>query len=551
MERESLDMFRLQILLGYLRQRSDLWLLSIILFLSFFSFLTASTLNLVTAYNDSMSHLNLTRLIIDNQEPGISQLGGVWLPLNHILPLLFIWNDYLWHTGFAGSVFSMAAFILSTVFIHKSIWLLTAKKTASIIGGFVFAFNLNILYLQSTPLTETLYLLFFIASVYFALEWIISQKPRSLPLIGFFGFLQVLTRYDGWFVAGLEVAILFIFEFIYNKKSIAESLSKMLLVSIPIAFGIGIWLLWNLLIFGDPLFFALGPYSAHAQQAVINNSSPLITKGDWAISIKAYYYTIINNVGLLTTTLGIFGASYFFISKNRISSIGVRGLVFLLFITPIIFNILALYLGFSILNIPDLNWKPRDDESALWFNVRYGILALPAIAMWVGMLSTAEVYLWFRKRRLILYPLTLIAVFVVLLQMYITFNEGIITVIDGTRGSSSYVNSDISDYLKTQVKEDDRVLLAVSYFNPVAFQSQIELKQVIHEGVSQKWSKALAAPQVYADWIVMSSGKVGEPVYDQLVDKDNSNFLNFYTLVYRGHHANVYKLNSKQWEAAR
>lgn len=538
-------------MLEYLKQRSDLWLLSGVLFLSFFSFFAFSNLDLVTAYNDSMSHLNLARLIIDNQEPGISQLGGVWLPLNHILPLVLIWNDAAWHTGFAGSAFSMLSYTLSTVLIFKSVLLLTAKKLAAIIGSFAFALNLNMLYLQATPLTEALYLLFFIGSVYFILKWIITQNEKYLPLVGFFGFLQVLTRYDGWFVTGLEVILLFLFEFIYNKKNLLESFSKMLLVCVPIGFGIGIWLLWNLLIFGDPLYFAVGPYSAHAQQKTINETSPLITKGDWAISVKAYLYTVINNVGLFATALGIFGSLAFVLFKNQVRSIGVKFLIFLLFITPIIFNILALYLGFSILNIPDLNWKPKDDESALWFNVRYGIMALPAIALWIGILSSGESVLNFAKRKLTIYPLAVISVLVIVFQTYITFNEGLITVIDGTRGSSSYLNGDVSSYLRKEVDSDDQVLLAVSYFNPVAFQSRVDLNQVVHEGVSKKWGKALANPQLYADWIVMSNGKVGDPVYEHLVEKSNSYFLTFYDLAYKGRHASIYKHKQSTQEAAR
>lgn len=536
--------FNSQTLLKLLKQKSDLILLSGVLFLSFFSFFVFSDLDLVTAYNDSMSHLNLSRMIIDNQEPGISQVGGVWLPLNHILPLLFIWNDYAWHSGFAGASFSMLSYILSTVLIFKSIIVLTGKRLAAFVGSLTFAFNLNNLYLQSTPLTESLYLLFFIASAYFILKWIVTQDEKYLPLAGLTGFFQVLTRYDGWFVCGLEVFLLFLFEYIYNKKSLAESFSKMILVSVPIGFGIGVWVLWNQLIFGNPLYFALGPYSAHTQQEIINESSPLITKGDLAISVKAYYFTVINNIGLFTTVLGIFGSIAFLTFRNKISSVGVRGLIFLLFFTPVIFNILALYLGFSIINIPDLNWRPKNDETALWFNVRYGIMALPAVAILIGVLAASPFNLLPKRNSFkiyLTYPLSIVAILVILFQAYITFNEGIITVIDGTRGSSSYLNSDVSSFLKKEVKPEDEVLLAVSYYNPVAFQSHVDLNQIIHEGVSQKWGAALANPESYANWIVMSNGRIGEPVYEALIEKEQSRFLKYYDLEYRGKHANVYK----------
>ncbi len=187
-------------------------------------------LGLSIAYNDSMSHLNLSRLVIDNKEPGFSQIGGVWLPLNHILPLSLVWNDWMWHSGFAASVFSMMAYVASTLLIYKIIRLITQKSLPSIIGSVLFALNLNLLYLQTTALTEPLYLAFFIGSVYCILKWMVNEKTVYLPLIGLFGFLQVLTRYDGWFVVCFQMLIMGIYEYIYRRKGIRESLGKMLII---------------------------------------------------------------------------------------------------------------------------------------------------------------------------------------------------------------------------------------------------------------------------------------------------------------------------------
>ena len=60
---------------------------------------------LTTIYNDAMGHLNIARAVIDGKQPGLAQLGSVWLPLDHILFLALIWNTWAWHSGFAGSFF--------------------------------------------------------------------------------------------------------------------------------------------------------------------------------------------------------------------------------------------------------------------------------------------------------------------------------------------------------------------------------------------------------------------------------------------------------------
>jgi hypothetical protein len=117
--------------------------------------------NLSLTYNDSMSHLNIARLVVDNQEPGISQIGSVWLPLNHILPVVFVWNDWAWRTGLAASIFSMLAYVLSLIAIYQTVFILSKKRIAAFIGAFAFGVNLNMLYLQSTPLTEPLYVALF------------------------------------------------------------------------------------------------------------------------------------------------------------------------------------------------------------------------------------------------------------------------------------------------------------------------------------------------------------------------------------------------------
>jgi len=126
--------------------------------ISFVAWIISYVNNLVTTYNDSMSHLNISRMVIDNREPGFSQLGGVWLPLTHILPIIFIWNDWAWHSGFAGSLFSMASYVLAVWSIYKMIYILTAKKMGALIGSLALALNLNMLYLQTTPMTEPIYI---------------------------------------------------------------------------------------------------------------------------------------------------------------------------------------------------------------------------------------------------------------------------------------------------------------------------------------------------------------------------------------------------------
>ena len=87
------------------------------------------------AYPDAVSHLLIARRVIDASTPGVAQLGAVWLPLPHLLSLPFIWVNAWYYSGFAGSVISMAAYVLTVRYAY----LITAGLTGNRTGGLVAA----------------------------------------------------------------------------------------------------------------------------------------------------------------------------------------------------------------------------------------------------------------------------------------------------------------------------------------------------------------------------------------------------------------------------
>ena len=297
-----------------------------------------------------------------------------------------------------------------------------------------------------------------------------------------------------------------------------------------------LWFLWNGLIFGDPLFFVFGPYSAHAQQQLIDQHSGLLTKGNLFYSVLAYGFATLYNIGVYILILAVVGVATLFIREKRRLQQKKYILLLLFLIMPIFFNILALFLGFSILNLPELGWNPSGNAAGQWFNVRYGILALPFAAILVGFFAS-----W-RKLALI------IALEVIMLQGYTMYSDGIITVVDGTVGSSSFRNYAVSSTIKSSVGPEDTVLMSMSFFNPVAFRSQIMLNQIIHEGVSKKWPDALLHPEKYADWVVVGGdANSGDPVRQALVVNQRATFLKHYERIYSDNEASVYKLKTKKY----
>ena len=106
------------------------------------------------AYNDARSHLDIGRRVVEGLNVGAAQLGSVWLPLTHVLMGVTIWSDFMWHSGLAGALWSMLAFVGTGVLIYLFLEELGAGMLARISAVALFVANINILYLQSTAMTE-------------------------------------------------------------------------------------------------------------------------------------------------------------------------------------------------------------------------------------------------------------------------------------------------------------------------------------------------------------------------------------------------------------
>jgi len=148
----------------------------------------------ILLYHDAYSHMRIARSVFDSATPGIAQLGGVWLPLPHVLMLPFIWNNYLWHSGLAGSFVSMLGYVASAIFLYLSAQRLTKNGCMSFLGTLLFILNPNILYLQSTPLSELVCIWTLTMACYYFLLWAQEDALRYLVLAAASTFLATIAR---------------------------------------------------------------------------------------------------------------------------------------------------------------------------------------------------------------------------------------------------------------------------------------------------------------------------------------------------------------------
>jgi hypothetical protein len=462
----------------------------------------------IVAYGDAESHLNISKRVVDSLTPGLAQLGGIWLPLPHIFMVPFTAFDFLWRTGLAGSIVSGLTFILASLFLYKLTYLVTKNKLASLVAFLTFALNPNILYMQSTAMTELPLVAFFIGSSYYFVKFL-KNDDQILDLIfaGFFGLCASLTRYDGWFLVGSEAFILILF-YGYklwtshaNHKDIWHVLEgKTILFSTLAFFGIFVWLLWDFLILGDPLYFTNSPFSAKSQQQGWLARGELPAYHNLSASFLYYLFTAELNIGIIVSLLSLVGLLIFLLDKKQVAKLP----LLLLLLNPFIFYIITLYLGQSVIFIPQL--APTTFTWRL-FNARYGLTMVAPAAFYVG-------YLFFKLSQTAYLKWLKVATEVtmagfILLQ---TFNfylgkEPVITLEDALRGLSSAKISSAQDWLNQNY--DGGLVLIDDYSRTLSIvRTNIPMKDIIYIGNKPYWQESLQEPEKYARWLIMQKSDV-------------------------------------------
>src|SRR5258706_697373 len=485
--------------------------------ISILSFILYLSNGLGLAYNDARSHLDIGRRVVEGLKPGLAQIGSVWLPLPHLLMVPTIWNDFMWHSGLSGALESMISFVGSGMLVYLFLKKLGASLLSRIIGVLVFVANINVLYMQSTAMTELLLLGTMTAGVYYLFLWQKEDKMLHLVKAAFWIMLATLNRYDGWFLFGMAILVIAVVTF--KKKGYKTTEGILFFFSTLAGVGIVGWFLWNQLIFKDALYFILGPYSAHTQQQQLVQAGNLATKGNLLYSLQIYMYALVFNTNMYVLLLGIAGAVVLYFDKTI--KPGIR-IILLTLLAPLLFNILALFLGFSVLFIQGLSGNT-------WFNVRYGIVMAPSIAIFVGYLI--------QKSRYLRFPL----IGLLLIVLFFSFASADAVTIDDARVGSSQKNvSEVSGWLAKNAKNKPGfVLISAASHDAIIFSSGLPMSKFIHEGTGAYWTSATSNPDRWARWIIMRSYDLNDQTFKLI---HNNPGLKRYNLVEQYPFADIYEL---------
>jgi Dolichyl-phosphate-mannose-protein mannosyltransferase len=338
--------------------------------------------NAILLYGDAVAHINIARRVFDSRTPGLFQAGTVWLPLPHLLDAPFIVNDWLWRTGVGASFPSMLAYVAGTLGVFR-LARGAASRASAWIAALIYALNPNLIYMQATAMTESLYLALFVWTVVFFSEFAreITAHPeragRSLQKCAVTLSAAMLVRYDAWFLAAaIAAAALFL---IWRNKLFSTPARRNLINFLLLA-GLtpGLWLAYNHASYGNAWEFANGPYSARAIQQRTRTATMPSYPGESSPRTATLYLLKVAklNLGegqtepllLAIAFVATLGALYF-----------ARGfLPWTLLWTPVLFYVACTAWGSVPIYLPD--WWPFT-----YYNVRYGLQLLPAVAVFTGL----------------------------------------------------------------------------------------------------------------------------------------------------------------------
>jgi hypothetical protein len=297
----------------------------------------------------------------------------------------------------------MLAFVLGNLGIARLFWagsLGCRFRGAGWVAALFYAGNANLEYLQSTAMTEPLSLALFVwAAVLFAeflghlrrlrsplaLSWEREAEKkkgaRALRRCAIFLAAGMLTRYDHWMFAAAVWTLSCAAIWWSQRDNAGES-------SAPLwrawrsgaglcALAAALWLAYNFGTYGNALEFANGPYSARAIAQQSSSAEMPRYPGEHNLQVAAIYYFKSAELNasqgrwewlLLILT---FAGTAALISKRHWALAVLLWLPFFFYAVAVAFLSVPIFMP---------QWWPFS-----FYNVRYGIELLPALAIFSGL----------------------------------------------------------------------------------------------------------------------------------------------------------------------
>ncbi len=522
----------------FLSSHQTLCICILLTFLSITSFAYYYATGLILLFGDANSRLNIARGVIDSLRPGLGQLSNVWLPLPTLLMLPFIWNNFLWHSGIAGSVVSMAAYIIGGVYLFKSAKIISQSFFASFGATLIYALNINLLYFQTTAMSEPIFITALILGIYNLLVWI--QDSKKLMYLIFAGIAMTaasLIRYEGWAVMFVSIPAVAFYLWLKTKNYKVMEGNTILYTTIAV-FGFVIWSLYLTTLYGDPLYWQ-HVYLSPSFQSTSKSVSANYTFNLSVIQASIKYLTaIVWMNGVIPALIALFSLPVLIVQTIRKKTF--------YFLPLLLQSAIFLFMVYTLqrntpINQPELtvaHMLSAQTQAYSEFNMRYGLTLLPLVAL----LSTYLFSIRFIVLRLLLVALLTIQVYSYFVPFYtVIYQIPLGNNIERVKSDPIKGNAMVQ-WLKGHY-DGGLIMISAKIHNPEMLELGFNFKTYIHEGTGEYWKKSIIEPQTYATWIVSEPSNKDDQVAKYL---NNSQVIkNNYTLVFNENGIEVYKIKTR------
>ena len=475
--------------------------------LSIASFLYFFANGMTNVYGDGVAHVNIARKVVDSPDDSLwqryMQIGSPWLPLQTVLMLPLVANDWMWRTGAAGSFVSMLSFIIATL----SLYLLAKsfygreegrwRELLPLLSVGVFAINPSVLYLQSTPMSEVLFMAALATAVYFLQRWVNEPSGKRLAIAALAMTVATLTRYEAWPAAALSIIIVAL----ASRGDRNFRVKDVALYSSLVAIGPLYWFWHNWAIYGNALEFLTGPNSARGiyVQNRVNFAWSKMFVGNPALDVLTMAAAVAVCVGPFVLLLGGAGFFRWLIAERR--SLVTTSPALLLIVT-FLFHVWSIYRG-------EIQVFPLSAFGLL--NVRYGLPHVLAVALFapsaVMLFKTAS-----RQRIYAVICVIVAAQYVYLISegpaQLAMYQEGLR---NGVNARTGRERSRVALYVATHPPEGF-VLMHTGALGPVVSQGGIRYSQVIHEGTARWHQIEGSIPEDVSTVIVQRGDPLAERI---------------------------------------
>jgi hypothetical protein len=459
--------------------------------------------NLLLLYGDAVAHLAIARRILDSTSPGIRQIGSVWLPFPHLLMMPFAARMSWWQSGIAGAIPSMACYVLSVAGLWRlaRCWL---PPAGAVVAVLFFGLNPGLLYMQTTAMTEPLFLCQIIWSTLFLAAFLREVERgnsgtagRALVACGLVLVTAVYTRYDGWIFTCL-VWLIALHGLWKLRAWKSRAGGAFVLFTAMLAVAPVLWFAWNATQYRDWLDFMRGPYSA---KAIANRTTPpgaYHWPGFHRPWVALLYFLKVAELGVaphfLTDVVLILA-----VAGTVLAILHWRGqfiLPLLLFWMPVPFYAYAVSYGWVPIFFP--LWFPHS-----WYNTRYGMEMLPGFALGLGFLvawliARAEVR-WHRHAQLIL----LAAILLIFADAALLIHSTPLVLGEAIANSRTRVPFEAAYARALDRLPPEGKILVWTSDHPGAFErAAIPLRRTINETDYYRWTPALQHPAQSAAFVI-------------------------------------------------